>query len=285
MSYVPHALTPNPYLPHEVEILERIEECAGVFTLRLRFTDADRQRAYTFAPGQFNMVYLYGVGEVPISIVSDPMEEDVIDHTIRAIGRVTRGIERLRAGDRLALRGPFGRGWPVDAARGLDVLLVTGGLGCAPLVSVINYIMRRRAHYGRLTIMQGVKHASDLIFRQRFEGWSSLPNVKILLAADTGSTFWPWHEGRVTDLFDEVHVDAARTLAMMCGPEGMMRVALGELARRGMRDRDIYLSMERSMHCAVGHCGHCQFGPRFVCRDGPVFSFEEIREWFGEKGV
>ena len=274
----------NPYLLQEAEILERIDEAAGIFTLRLRFSDAALQRAYTFQPGQFNMVYLYGVGEVAISIVSDPRDEHIFDHTIRVVGRVTRGLAQCRQGHSIGIRGPFGRAWPLHEAQGRDVLIVTGGLGCAPTISVINYVLNRRERYGRLIIMQGVKHANDLLWRERYAQWAKQPDTQVIIAADEGVSIWPWHVGRVTDLFDSIHLDPIHTTAMMCGPEGMMHAAVRQLTERGMDESSIYLSMERNMQCAVGHCGHCQYGGKFVCKDGPVFSFPEVKELFGVKG-
>ncbi len=274
----------KPYLPGEVEILERIEETPTLFTLRLRFTDPAVHASYTFAPGQFNMVYLYGVGEVPISIVSDPEDEHILDHTIRAVGRVTRGFARLRAGDRLGIRGPYGRGWPMAEAEGHDVVLVTGGLGCAPVVSVVNYIVRRRSRFGRVNIVQGVKHADDLIWREQYERWARLPDTKVLLTADAGGPLWPWHIGPVTNLFDTLEYDPEHCIVMMCGPEGMMRAVIGDLRKHGVPEDAMWMSMERSMQCAVGHCGHCQHGGRFVCRQGPVFCYPEVKEVFGIRG-
>jgi sulfhydrogenase subunit gamma (sulfur reductase) len=274
----------NPYLSHEAEIVERIDEAAGIFTLRLRFTNPAEQGVYGFQPGQFNMVYLYGVGEVAISIVSDPRDEHLYDHTIRVVGRVTRGLAQLQAGHAVGVRGPFGRGWPLQEAEGRDVLIVTGGLGCAPTVSVINYVLNRRERYGRLIIMQGVKHANDLLWRERYAQWAQQADTQVIIAADEGVRLWPWHVGRVTDLFDSIHLNPKNTVAMMCGPEGMMHAAVQQLTQRGIDEAAIYLSMERNMQCAVGHCGHCQYGGKFICKDGPVFSFPEVKELFGVKG-
>lgn len=274
----------NPYLPHEALILERIQESSSIFTLRLKFTDAAVHANYRFHPGQFNMVYLHGVGEVAISIVSDPHDDSVVDHTIRAVGRVTRGLAKLAQGDRIGIRGPYGRGWPLSTAEGRDVLIVTGGLGCAPVVAVINYVLRRRARFGRLLIMQGVKHSDDLVWQQRYQQWAKMPDTHVLVAADTAEQHWPWRVGRITDHFDELQLDPRRTLAMMCGPEGMMHAATKQLFRRGMAETDVYLSMERNMQCAVGHCGHCQYGPHFICKDGPVFSYAQIKGLLGVKG-
>ena len=275
---------PNPYLPHEAVILERIQESPSLFTLRLNLTDQALQDAYEFEPGQFNMLYLYGVGEIAISIVSDPVDSHIIDHTIRVVGRVTRGMSNLKAGGRIGLRGPFGRGWPMLEAKQKDVVVVTGGLGCAPVVSVINYIEQRRDDYGSLNIVQGVKHTADFIWKDRYKKWRKLPNTKVLLAADVGEALWPWHVGPVTSLFDQLVFDPDNVVVMMCGPEGMMRVVCDHMLDKSVSPEQIYLSMERNMQCAIGHCGHCQYGNKFICKDGPVFSYDKVRDLFGVKG-
>lgn len=274
----------NAHLPHEAEVVERIQESPTIFTLRLRFTDPAQHAQYRFAPGQFNMLYLHGVGEVAISIASDPEDERLFDHAIRVVGRVTRGLAKLKTGDRIGVRGPYGRGWPLREAEGQDVMIVTGGLGCAPVVSVINYVMRRRDRFGRLVIMQGVKHADDLIWKNRYEQWSQAPDTQVLVAADAGVKLWPWHIGPITGLFGKARIDSARTVAMMCGPQGMMQVAADHLIRRGVPDGNLWFSMERNMQCAVGHCGHCQYGGRFVCKDGPVFPYPELKALLDVKG-
>ncbi|MCF6219267.1 MAG: FAD/NAD(P)-binding protein [Gammaproteobacteria bacterium] len=274
----------NPYLPMEAEIIERIQESPGLFTLRLRLTDTAQQNSYTFKPGQFNMLYLHGVGEVAISIVSDPQELHIIDHTIRAVGRVTHGIEQLNSGDRIGLRGPYGKGWPMARAEQKDLLIITGGLGCAPVVSVIEYVARRRERFGHLNIVQGVKHSSDFIWRERYDKWRELADTQVLLAADAGEPIWPWHIGRVTELFERLRFNSQKVTVIMCGPEGMMRVVVKNMLERGVGEDDIYLSMERNMHCGIGQCGHCQYGDKFICRDGPVFSYAQVKPLFNVKG-
>ena len=287
-------MTANPHLLAEAEIVARIEESPSIFTLQLRFTDPERQREYCFQPGQFNMVYLFGVGEIPISIVSDPSDaacglgvddDTLFDHTIRIVGRVSRGLARLQVGDRLGIRGPYGRGWPLDRARDRDIVVITGGLGCAPSVSVIEYIMRRREDYGHLTIMQGVKHVNDMLWHERYEVWAQHPDTQVLLAADAGGPIWPWHKGPVLDLFDQANIRPQHSLAMLCGPEGMMKAAIRQLLQRGLAATDIWLSMERNMQCALGQCGHCQYGSHFVCKDGPVFCYAEIQDLFDVRGL
>ena len=271
-------------LPLAAQIVGRVEESPTIFTLRLQLQDPRAREQYRFAPGQFNMVYLYGVGEIPISIVSDPRDPSLLDHTIRAVGRVTKGLARLRDGDQIGLRGPFGRGWPLQDAEGHDILVITGGLGCAPVVAVINYVLLRRERFGNLTIIQGVKHAEELIWRERYAYWNTLPDTRVLLAADHGGPLWPWHVGLVTEVFDKAQITSDRTIVMMCGPEPMMHAGIKNLVGRGITEDRIYLSMERSMHCAVGHCGHCQYGASFVCRDGPVFAYPRVKELFRFKG-
>jgi len=272
------------WLPQPARVVERLEESRDIFTLRVELADPGAHAAYDFAPGQFNMLYLHGVGEVAISIVSDPEEGGTIDHTIRAIGRVTKGLARLSPGDVLGLRGPYGRGWPLQRARGRDVLLVTGGLGCAPLVSVINYVVKRRLQFGRLCIVQGVKHSADLIWRERYERWAALPDTRVLLAADQAVSGWRWHVGLVTELLQDVDVDPQGCTVMMCGPEAMMDAAARTLVSRGYPEDVLYLSMERNMHCAVRHCGHCQFGGDFVCADGPIFAYPRAKRLLHVKG-
>ena len=188
------------YLPFEAEIKERKQELSDVFTLALKFTDTQKQESYQFSPGQFNMLYLFGVGEVAISIVSDPTDKILYRHTIRSVGRVTQGLSLLKVGNRLGVRGLYGHGWPVELAKGKDILIITGGLGCAPSVSIIHYILNRRKQFGKFFILQGVKHSHDLIFREQYQQWEKLSNTQVLLAADVSQSNWPWHTGLIVDL-------------------------------------------------------------------------------------
>jgi NAD(P)H-flavin reductase len=243
------------------------------------------RRTHRFAAGLFNMVYLFGVGEVAISIVSDPDEPELLDHTIRAVGRVTKSIARLQLGDELGIRGPFGQGWPLDAAQGKDVVIVTGGLGCAPVVGAIEYIFRRRNQYGAVKILHGVKTPHDLLFRERFDAWRRHPDTEVLLTSDQPDKTWHYHVGVVTELFEQVAVDPARAMVLMCGPEIMMRLGVSILMQRGIPATAIYLSLERHMECGIGLCGHCQMGPYFLCKDGPVMRYDRVSRWLGQTGV
>lgn len=277
-------MTVHAHLPKPARVIERHQESDDIFTLRLQYQDAEGQQPYVFTPGQFNMVYLHGVGEVPISIVSDPEDDHCFDHTIRVVGRVTEGLSQLKAGDHVGIRGPFGRGWPLHAAEGKDIVIVTGGLGCAPVVAVINYIFRRRDHFGHVTILQGVKHHHDLIWREQYAQWAQQPDTTVALAADNSGSDSSLFEGNVVQLFSRVELNPENSIAMLCGPEIMMKFSIEALLGRSYKDSDIWVSMERNMQCANGMCGHCQVGPLFVCRDGPVFRYDEIAEWFFRKG-
>lgn len=274
----------DPYLPLEAEIVERTQESSTIFTLHLRFFDTKHHEQFIFYPGQFNMLYLYGVGEVAISIVSDPENKQILTHTIRAIGRVTRALQKLQVGDRIGVRGPYGRGWPLEQVRGKDVVVVTGGLGCAPSVSIIDYILARREQYGNLSILQGVKHSDDFIFKKQYALWQKSPRTEIHIAADQAGPKWPWSVGYVTDMIAKIKLKPENTIAMMCGPEMMMRTAVQVLSKKEVPEHHIYLSMERNMECGIGQCGHCQYGGFFICKDGPIFAYSNIKELFHEPG-
>ncbi|MBK1692751.1 FAD/NAD(P)-binding protein [Ectothiorhodospira mobilis] len=274
---------PHPDLPWPVRVDHRVQETRDIFTLQLTLEDPGVRAAYRALPGQYNMLYLFGVGEVPISVVSSPEDGGPLEHTIRAVGRVTRGLERLRVGDRLGLRGPYGRGWPVDAARGRDVVVVTGGLGCAPVVAMIRYILDHREAHGSLTLLQGVKHSDDLIWRRQYRRWARQPQVQVLLASDQPGPQWPHSVGNVTVLLDRARIPPG-ALALLCGPEPMMKAVIPGLMQRGIAAEDIFLSIERNMQCGIGHCGHCQVGPHFICQDGPVFPYPGIADWIDREG-
>lgn len=275
----------NPYLIQPATIVEKIREADDIHTYRLRLHDEEARRTFRFTAGQFNMVYLFGVGEVAISIVSDPDEPESLCHTIRAVGRVTNAIAQLQAGETLGIRGPFGQGWPLEAARGHDIVIVTGGLGCAPVVGAIEYLFRRRQHYGSVKIIHGVKTPRDMIFHERFEVWGTQPDTEVLLASNRSDETWRHHVGVVTDLFERVRIDASRTMVLMCGPEIMMRLGAPIFVRRGIPATAIYVSLERHMECGIGLCGHCQMGPYFLCKDGPVMRYDRVEPWLGRTGV
>lgn len=269
----------NLLTPHPAEIVEKRSFGKSVHAYGLRLLDPASRACFDFVPGQFNMVYVPGVGEVAISVSSDPQDE-ILQHTIRVVGRVTRVIDGLGVGDVLGIRGPYGNGWPLQEARWKDLLIVTGGLGCAPVSGAMDYVFRRRASYGRVTVLHGVKKPDDLIHRERFDEWRRHPDTRVLLTSDAPDRQWRDRTGVVTELFDEVDFDPTRTVLMMCGPEVMMRYAIRILGDRGFPRERMYLSIERQMKCGVGLCGHCQVGPFFACKDGPIFRLTELGRFF-----
>lgn len=273
----------DPALPRTAKIIARIQECPTIFTLKTQFVD-EKISDFSFVPGQFNMIYLYGVGEVAISISSDPAHHEYISHTIRAVGRVTKALQTLRVGENIGLRGPYGQGWPLERAQGKDIVVVTGGLGCAPTASVINYILARRKDYGAIKILQGVKHSDDFIFRKQYALWKKNPNTDVFVAADKAGPKWPWATGYITDMITSLTLRPFNTIVLMCGPEGMMHAAIQAFLQINIPEEAIYLSVERNMQCGIGHCGHCQLGGFFVCKDGPIFAYPSIKNVFSLKG-
>ncbi len=275
----------NPYDIHPATIVEKIREAEDITTYRLQLVDEQVRQQFRFKAGQFNTVYLFGVGEVAISIVSDPDEPELLDHTIRAVGRTTKAIAALQPGDALGIRGPFGEGWPLEEAKGRNVVIVTGGLGCAPVVGAIEYIFRRREEYGSVKILHGVKTPHDLLYRERFDAWRRHPDTEVLLTSDQPDKTWRYHVGVVTELFEQVSMDPVKSMVLMCGPEIMMRLGVPILMRRGIPATAVYVSLERHMECGIGLCGHCQMGPYFLCKDGPVMRYDRVAQWLGRAGV
>lgn len=276
------AETADPMLP-EPHRLERVRrETHDTFTLELKPAQGDVK---TFAPGQFNMLYVFGTGESAISISGDPADTDTLVHTVRAVGTVTKALRKLRRGDMIGVRGPFGSAWPVAEAEGSDVVIVTGGIGLAPLRPVIYRVLAHRKNYRRVALLYGARTPRDLLFQRELEQWRSRFDLEVEVTLDTASGDWRGNVGVVTRLIPATPFDSLNTVALICGPEAMMRFAVLELQKRGMSDENIYLSMERNMKCAIGLCGHCQFGPTFICKDGPVFRYDRIREWLGKREI
>ena len=258
-----------------------VEDAADTFTFWSTIDDPDARRAFSFAPGQISMVGIFGVGEIPISISSDPARPMHLAHTIRACGRVTNVFAGLRPGDRITIRAPFGRPWPVEQARGGDLLIVAGGLGLAPLRSAVFDALRHKGMYRRVMLAVGARDPSQMLYRHRLETWlgrTRFQGLDVHLTVDAADGTWPHREGFVTTLLSDLEIDPGSTTAFTCGPEIMMVGAVRELERMGVPDERLWLTMERNMHCAVRLCGHCQLGPWFVCADGPIFRWDEVRD-------
>ncbi|WP_444884909.1 FAD/NAD(P)-binding protein [Microbulbifer sp. PSTR4-B] len=265
-------------IPSVYRVCQRRVEYPGTFTLQLEAKNGRRHKPpMNFAPGQFNMLYAFGTGESAISFSGLGSGDGKLIHTIRAQGNVTRALERLQEGDTLGVRGPFGIGWPLDTAAGKDLLIIAGGLGLAPLRPVIYAARRERLTAREVRLFYGARRPSELLYREELAQWST--QLELETSVDHGDGSWPGHIGVITDPLQATQIDGANSVAFLCGPEIMMRFCIQVLIRKGVPESSIYLSMERNMKCAIGLCGHCQWGPNFICKDGPVFCYEDIRPW------
>jgi len=262
-------MTPEPWV-----VAERWSETRDTFSLALEPPSA----SWSFRPGQFNMLYAFGRGESAISISGDPGDSNRIIHTIRRVGAVTRALGELKPGDMVGVRGPFGTSWPVEEARGRDLVLVAGGIGLAPLRPAALAALAQREQFGRVVLLLGARTPSDILFSGQLDEWRE--RMEVIVTVDQALLEWKGHVGVVTTRIGPARLDPARTVALICGPEIMMRFTVAELRQLGIPGERIFVSMERNMKCAIGFCGHCQYGPEFICKDGPVFRHDRVARWF-----
>jgi NAD(P)H-flavin reductase len=263
--------------PRSFTVRRRSKETSDTFTIELDH----RGSPFTFEPGQFNMLYAFGVGEAPISISGKPFVSDRLVHTIRKVGSVTSALNGLRKGDVIGVRGPFGSAWPLQLAQGKDVLVVAGGIGLAPIRPAIEHIFEHRQRYGRFAILYGARTPEDLLYPKDLGRWSARLDSDVMVTVDRASRAWRGSVGVITTLVRNSPIQPENAIVLVCGPEIMMHYVSLHLTDQGYREDQIYVSMERNMRCAEGRCGHCQFGPHFVCKDGPVFRFDRVSPFFG----
>ncbi len=268
-------------LPKIYRVKQTRKETHDTFTLELE--PAGGGEPLVFAPGQFNMLYAFGVGECAISISGNPDEPHKLLHTIRLVGTVTTALSKLRTGDTMGIRGPFGSSWPMEAAEGNDVVFVAGGIGLAPLRPAIYQVLANREKYGRVVLLFGTRTPQDLVFRRDLQKWRSRFDMEVVVTVDRAESGWKGNVGVVTTLIRRAPFDRFNTIAMICGPEIMMKFTVMELLNQGVSLENIYITMERNMKCAIGFCGHCQLGPTFICKDGPVFRYDRIKFWFEQR--
>jgi NAD(P)H-flavin reductase len=258
-------------VPAPFRVVRRRRETGDTWTLELEPVGGERLEA---APGQFAMLYAFGVGEVPISISGDA--DGPLAHTVRAVGAVTDAICAARPGAVLGVRGPFGNSWPLDEAVGADVVIVGGGIGLAPLRPALYHVLRHRGEYGGVVLLYGSRTPADLLYRTELERWRGRFDVDVGVTVDAAAGEWRGRVGVVPRLIAGAHFDPASSVALVVGPEVMMRFTVDALRDRGVPTDRIYLSLERNMRCGLGHCGHCQLGPTLICRDGPVYRHDEV---------
>lgn len=265
--------------PMRIGVIQRVvPETPESSTYWMTWRGGDGE-GYAFEAGQFNMLYLFGVGEVAISISSNPMHPHHLGHTVRHVGRVTKAFRNLEPGDEIGVRGPFGRPWPLREAEGGDLLVVAGGVGVCPVRPAVEQAMRRRDRYRRLILLLGARTPDLFPYKDQLDEWVALMErlgVELHLTVDEAVGTWLYDVGVVTTLFPKARIEPARTTAFMCGPEVMMRFAGRGLLELGVPADRMWVSLERHMECGIGLCGHCQLGPVFVCTDGPVFRWDRI---------
>jgi NAD(P)H-flavin reductase len=269
-------MDPMQTKPYRIERVQ--QETHDTFTLELAPKNGSDQ--FPFEAGQFNMLYVFGVGEVPISISGDPNAPQQLVHTTREVGPVTHAMRELKRGDALGVRGPYGTHWPIAQAAGKDVVIVTGGIGLAPLRPALYELIAHREQFGKIVLLYGARTPDEILYAREVQQWRAQFDLDVYVTVDRAMDGWRGNVGVVTTLIPKAPFDPSNTLAFVCGPEIMMRFTVLELKRRGVPTQNLFISMERNMKCGIGFCGHCQFGSAFVCRDGPVFRFNQVQDLF-----
>ena len=267
----------DPYLPLPYRVIAVRQDTPDTATVDLQPVGAAIPEP---GPGQFTMLYMLGVGEAPISVSGAPIAGAPLAQTLRGVGAVSKAIIRLQPGEELGVRGPYGTMWPVGEAEGHDVLFIAGGLGLAPLRPAVRHVLANRERFGRVSVLYGARTPQDILYRDELVLWRRMLDVQVEVTVDRGARTWHGAVGVVTELIPRAGVNPARTIAMVCGPEVMMRFSVQALQGAGLPTEQIYVSMERSMKCGIGLCGHCQFGPDFVCKEGAVMRYDRIAAIF-----
>lgn len=265
-------------LPRPFRVVELRHDTHDTVTMGLRAVDG---RDLPFVPGQFTMLQALGVGEVPLSISGDPAQPERLVHTVRDVGGVTQTLCDVHSGDVLGVRGAFGKGWGVADGMGGDVVVVAGGIGLAPLRPAVLTVLAHREAYGRVTVLYGARTDADVLFLDELRGWAADRDLDVRVTVDRAPTSWTGHVGMVTELISSARFEPVRTLALVCGPETMMRYVADALTSRGVPSDRVRISVERNMRCGVGLCGHCQLRDYLVCVHGPVFALDAVRPHLG----
>ena len=264
----------NPYLPHPASIIRTLPQIADHRLFQIRFEEEEMVKNFTYRPGQFVMLSIIGTGEAPISISSSPTRPGIIELCVRRIGRVTRALFERPPNALVGIRGPYGNGFPIEQMEGNNLLIVAGGLGMAPLRSLIWYALDNRSMFNEIILMYGAKNPDDMLFKYELLNLIDLADLKCLLSVDKDeSGIWKAYVGDVTKLFDWVEINPAQTYAAVCGPGVMFKFVLDKLLERNFSKDRILMSLERNMQCGVGKCGHCMIGYKYTCLDGPIFTY------------
>jgi sulfite reductase subunit B len=267
----------NPFIPKLARIEDIKQETSTVKTFKIKILDGSFQKSFKFMPGQFVQVSVFGVGEAPISLCSSAFNKKFMEISVRNVGNVTNALCRLQKEDVIGIRGPYGNGYPMQELINNDIIMVAGGIGFPPIKSVIEYILDKRNDFRKLWLLYGSKNPDDIVFKEELERWKNEKDFEILLTVDNTMPGWNGNVGVVTKLFDKINILNKNSVGFICGPPVMMKFVTQKFQQLGFNDSQIYLSMERMMQCGFGKCGHCNIGKKYVCIDGPVFRYDELK--------
>ncbi len=264
----------NPYRPIEAEVLDIITETSAIKTIRFNLKEP-----IPFVAGQFIELTIPGVGEAPFTPSSRPSAKDIMEVTVMKVGKVTDKIHELKKGDRIGVRGPFGDGYPLDEFKGKELLVLGGGCGLAPIRSLMYELFDRSADFKKIFFRGGCKTSNDILYKDEMEEWANLDSINFRLTVDRGDEQWKGPVGVVTTILDDVDMDCSNGIAIVCGPPIMMKFGVTKLLDMGFKEHNIYLSMEKNMSCGIGKCGHCRIGTYYACKDGPVLTYDKIKDF------
>ncbi|MCM2369704.1 FAD/NAD(P)-binding protein [Aporhodopirellula aestuarii] len=269
----------EPWAVAAARVRDVKDEAPGVQTYWIELSEAGDRETYAAKPGQFNMLYMPGVGEAAISLSHLPSPGGQLVHTVRSVGNVTRALAVTKAGDSLGVRGPFGSYWPLERGIGKDLILVAGGIGLAPLRPLVDEILSHRQQFGRVSLLIGARTPSDLLYTDDYESWRTA-DIEVQTTVDRAAADWKGNVGVVTLLLNRLGITSPlQTMIFTCGPEVMMTYAIRAVRERGVPRENLWVSLERNMNCAIGQCGHCQLGPHFICKEGPVLRYDQVKNW------
>lgn len=280
MTTIPQAGTgaTHPLLPEPATIIEIITETPNIRTYRLVFDDPAAMSSFTYLPGQIGQLGILGVGESTFAISSPPSRQDYIQFSVMKVGVVTGAIHELSVGDKVAVRAPMGCAFPIEEWKGKNILIVAGGIGMAPLRSLLMHLLDHRQDYGRIEVFYGARTPADLCYVEDRREWEDSGEIELITTVDAAEPGWTGRVGMVPDVLTAEGPNPDNAIAITCGPPIMIKYALLSLDKMGFREEQVYTTLERRMKCGIGICGRCNIGARYVCRDGPVFSLKELRE-------
>ena len=272
----------NAMLPGKARILDIIDETRNIKTFRLSLADDEAHKKFLFLPGKFAMVSIFGYGEIPLGIASSHHEKRFFEVSVANVGNTSTAMHLLRKGDLVGIRGPFGRAFPYARMKGKDIIIVAGGTGIAPLRCLIKALLDERQLFGKIWLIYGARNRESFCYERELEEWRKSGKISIILSTDEKCTEEKFCQGLVTDFVDKLDIDYKNASAALCGPEKMIENASEKLIKQGLKEEEIFVSLERLMHCGFGKCMHCNIGPKYACIDGPVFTLKETREMRAE---